>query len=519
MTTHAPSLAPAPAGPAVAGYRLDELIGIGASANVYAGVLDVGGGVAGLPGSDPVAVKLCLPREPIAVRGDVAPGAGPVDGGFGREAECRALALRPIAPMPRLLDLATTDQGELVLVMTFCRGRPVRPSAPHATRPALDAGDLARLVRELHEAGVAHGSLDPGAVLVDDQGVASLVGFRAARFAGDAGFAAAVSADLRAVEALTRGRPAVVGFSTARAAVPGRGSSRLAGGPERLFSNTGGVREADDSATSGGVVASSAGAVDSRAGDDSLIDAWRWTDDTVDEPGRELAFLETLEPAVLAIRESGAALRGLVRTRSAGAMAPRRRRLLVAGGALVVAAAVAGCLMIPSGGSSTDDRAAASAAERTAPAAPEEGSVEAGAGAGMGADTAAAAGAADNGEADRAAIRSDDPLRAMPALLELRRECLRTGEPNCLDSVDQWNASALVADQELARGSGPPDDPLASVSDISLVERIGATALLSGVAGEGSDGGGETTKPVSLLVMRGETGWRLRSYRIGQGPD
>jgi hypothetical protein len=134
---------------------------------------------------------------------------------------------------------------------------------------------------------------------------------------------------------------------------------------------------------------------------------------------------------------------------------------------------------------------------------------------GVGSTAAAGEGGAtlDSGIAEEV-TRSDDPVRAVSALLELRRDCLRSGAPKCLDAVDQWNAPALLGDQDIVRGSGPTDDPLAAVTDITLVERIGATALLRGTTGDTS--APETTKPVSLLVMRGETGWRLRSYRVGQ---
>ncbi|MFB2599726.1 hypothetical protein ACEXQE_18210 [Herbiconiux sp. P17] len=526
MTTRSPSPRLSSLGPAVAGYRLDELIGIGVSANVYAGVLDVGGGVPEAGASDPVAVKLCL-TSGDAARGD-PPGGGRPDRGFGREAECRALALRPISAMPRLVDLATTERGELLLVMTLCRGRPVLSSTPGARSETVDAGELSRLVRELHEAGVAHGGLDPGAVLVHDDGSHALVGFRSARLAGDAGFAAAVGADLRAVAALARGRPVSVAFSgqspvgavrVPRGAVEPRigALEPRAGGVEPQVGGAGSRVDGVEPRVAG--ADSRADAPDASSAADALIDAWQWTDDAAEEPGRELAFLETLEPAVLAIRESGVALRGLVRSRSAGAMAPRRRRILAAGGALVVGAVVAGCLLLPSGGSNaavsgdaaatstSADSAAAAAAAASSPGATTS---DAGAGAGDG------DGDADGDEPARAAVLADDPLGAVSGLLELRRACLRTGEPKCLDAVDQWNAPALLADQDLMRVSAPPDDPLASVTGIALVERVGATALLRGTTAD-SDAP-ETTKPVSLLVMRGETGWRLRSYRVGQGP-
>jgi hypothetical protein len=471
----------------VCGYRLRELLSVGESANVYAGSLDAGvssslGAGAGAASvakgrsgafGDVVTVKVCLDVE--------APGSD--SEGCARDRECRALALRPIARMPRLLDVGTTERGELVLVMTPCPGVPLHSTGAQWEGLRLDGGALENLVTTLHEAGVAHGGLDPGAVLIDDDGSPSLVGFGSARFAGERGFDAAVGADLRALASLVR-RPTA-----------GQALTRpfFVGDPTSL-------RDDD--------------------GEDA---AWRWNDGLDEEaPAGQLAFLDTLEPAVLAIRESGAALRGLVHTRSAVALGSRRRRLLAMGGGLVVAATVVGCLVIPSGSPSTPDARPAGAPEPAAgaissvaplagtPPATRESSGQEGAVATAGSPGATAAlDVADD-------IRSDGVIRATAALLAARRVCLATQAAGCLDGVDQWNSPAMLADRELSRANAETDDPIATATAPVLVERIGATALLTAtIGGGGSVDGAE--KPVSLLVMRNETGWRLRSYRVGPG--
>jgi hypothetical protein len=117
-----------------------------------------------------------------------------------------------------------------------------------------------------------------------------------------------------------------------------------------------------------------------------------------------------------------------------------------------------------------------------------------------------------------AALRSDDPVAAVAALLATRGVCLARHDASCLDSVDQWGSPAFVADRELARPSGTQSssgDPLASVGEIELVQRFGAAALLRGAITVGGDAAGTTKKPVSLLVMRSETGWRIRAYDSG----
>ena len=151
------------------------------------------------------------------------------------------------------------------------------------------------------------------------------------------------------------------------------------------------------------------------------------------------------------------------------------------------------------------------------------------------------------GEGARAAaIVGDDPIAAASALVEARQGCIRSMSIVCLDSVAQQGSVAMDDDVALIRalqaGAEPPAASALGATDMphsasvvapseqtapsehtpsgeqtpsggalfELVERLGATALVeirstdSAVTGE--------TATASLLLMKGEAGWRIRSY-------
>ena len=109
---------------------------------------------------------------------------------------------------------------------------------------------------------------------------------------------------------------------------------------------------------------------------------------------------------------------------------------------------------------------------------------------------------------DNAAIAGDDPLRAARVLLAKRDVCLAAASPGptCLAEVDQGGSAAEEADRhriEASNGVGASAVPLADF-DIRLVQLLGGTAILS-VSPPGED-----VAALSLLLVRGEEGWRLR---------
>ncbi|MDQ1582161.1 MAG: hypothetical protein QOF36_215, partial [Microbacteriaceae bacterium] len=116
-----------------------------------------------------------------------------------------------------------------------------------------------------------------------------------------------------------------------------------------------------------------------------------------------------------------------------------------------------------------------------------------------------------------APILSDDPVVATGALLEERRRCLSTASLACLEGTDQLGSALLDADQSaVARSRGGTTaaaEPDYASYQASLIERTGNSALI-GLAPPGTGGGvtpaPENSKPASVLVIKGEAGWRLR---------
>jgi len=116
-------------------------------------------------------------------------------------------------------------------------------------------------------------------------------------------------------------------------------------------------------------------------------------------------------------------------------------------------------------------------------------------------------------------IIGDDPVAALTALLELRATCLRDLSVLCLDAVLEPGSSALDADAAMIRrlqdGGELQDALLLEPVAPTLVERLGDSALVSLGATEKDAGNSE---PASVLLMKGEAGWRIRGYVAGAGP-
>lgn len=121
------------------------------------------------------------------------------------------------------------------------------------------------------------------------------------------------------------------------------------------------------------------------------------------------------------------------------------------------------------------------------------------------------------------AVAGDDPVAASLALLERREGCLASLSVLCLDDVDQAGSAAWESDSHLIRKAQESEDsatrsppPAASWEgrSASLVERIGNSALVAVAPPEqGTAGTGEV--PVSVLLIRGVEGWRIRDVFIG----
>ncbi|WP_166788070.1 protein kinase domain-containing protein [Cryobacterium glaciale] len=111
---------------------------------------------------------------------------------------------------------------------------------------------------------------------------------------------------------------------------------------------------------------------------------------------------------------------------------------------------------------------------------------------------------------NQTAIAGDDPVAAVVALLARRASCLAAASLVCLVDVDQTGSSLLALDSYDARDrqQGGSGGDLADyvIFVPSLAERIGDLAVVALTPPPGE----EKSQPASVLVVKGEGGWRLR---------
>jgi len=111
---------------------------------------------------------------------------------------------------------------------------------------------------------------------------------------------------------------------------------------------------------------------------------------------------------------------------------------------------------------------------------------------------------------DSAAIAGDDPVAAVVALLAGRAACLAAASLVCLVGVDQTGSAVLALDSYDARqrqqGGSVPHLPNYVGYLPTLAERTGNLAVVALAPGAGN----KKSQPASVLVVKGEGGWRLR---------
>lgn len=116
---------------------------------------------------------------------------------------------------------------------------------------------------------------------------------------------------------------------------------------------------------------------------------------------------------------------------------------------------------------------------------------------------------------DVAAASSPDPDVAAPALLRLRASCLRRADVGCLGGVDEAGSAVEDADRSAVASDAAAalDDTALHVADaLGPAQRLGDSALI-GLRPEvepGSETSAPGRRPASLLIVRGEAGWRIR---------
>ncbi len=123
---------------------------------------------------------------------------------------------------------------------------------------------------------------------------------------------------------------------------------------------------------------------------------------------------------------------------------------------------------------------------------------------------------ADSDAAAASVLDGDDPVAAASALVTARERCLAELSILCLDQVFQPGSAAMEHDRAAIRAIQSGGEATSAAwqhsSDVAawvVVERLGGTALVR----LGAD-----NTAASLLLMKGEAGWRVREY-LATSPD
>ncbi|CAN5160316.1 hypothetical protein BH09ACT5_BH09ACT5_09050 [soil metagenome] len=390
-------------------------------------------------------------------------------------AEIEALTRAAGEHVVRVLDLESAG-GSPALVLERCAAGSLARLL--GDRPRLDAGEavtilapVATTLGRMHSAGVAHGSIGPGAVLFDAAGTPQLVGYgRAVLFEP--------LLPLASLESEQAALADVLAFASLAAGIlEGAGATALA-------------HRARTEAAPGVWLNSFADALFDlaeplpvdvqrrRAPEAPLLPArviTAWSPAVLEEPassGHESVWRGWARPA--AWQEWLRGLRTSLRT---------VRRPVWAIAAASVAALVVAVLAVPPSGSSTV------AAPSSAPSAPP------------------LAAAAQEGDGP---VAGDDPVAAVIVLLRVRATCIRELSVECFGDVDQRDSSALRSDreavQEILAGGEAGGLPVVEPEEVVLTQRLGDSALVSL---------GPNSEPASVLLVKGEAGWRIRDYVTG----
>ena len=436
----------------------------------------------------------------------------------GWEAALRECAALERARGEHVVDLLDLDADEESIRLVFERLPRGDLAELLRVRARLDAGEAVTLLApialtllRLHAAGIAHGTLNARTVLFRDDGSPTLIGFSGAELFE----AGAPEVVLEQVEAVRRDRLAARVLS---ATVLGRvddGRARAARElnddvercdeelilpllASRLFDVAAAVPvrftaeepEMDAAASAPRVVPVGQALVEFEG-----LPSGRG-------PSRIAAGLGRLVPEPVLQRVLDAVERSPVAPvardaaetvrRRWGSWTPSRRRVVLAVGA---AALTAGALtaVVPLGASTGTTSSAIAASGATRP-------------------TGSASASSDQLAADPA-LTGDDPLTAARALVTARERCLSSLSVICLDRVDESGSGALKDDRGAIRAAqqgGELPDPLESAGPGApvLIERLGDSALVR--LGEAAS--------ASLLLVKGEAGWRIRDVIAAGGP-
>ncbi|RIJ55625.1 serine/threonine protein kinase [Clavibacter phaseoli] len=499
-------------GSVVAGYRLVRLIGRGARCEVHLARPRRSADPASGP-ADNVAVKIVPATE--RSRG---------------EAEIVALQAVRSDHVVALRDVATLADGSLCIVQSL--GRRGTASALIGRRGSITPGETVTLVAsvlrglgDLHEAGIAHGAVDLTHVVLDATGRPLLGGLGSARvIAGGAGADGLpgtdpVGQDLGRVSRIVQ---ALLDPADARGrASEDRWDEWLALLDSAIHGET--DLTAHDLADRLLDVADAAPLADAGASPRSC------DDDRILSPGAALGDVDPRPRDARDARTDGT--RRLMRPSARGRRGGHRRHRAVgdrradgarswgrAVGARVTselaavrprvwALGASALLLLLAGAVTVPLLTGPARGETVAPTSAPTPSASASASGDDAPSTAP--------DPDVEAAASPDPDVAAPALLRLRASCLHRADVGCLGGVDEAGSAVEDADRSAVASDAASalDDAALHVADaLGPAQRLGDSALI-GLRPE-VEPGSETPAPgrrtASLLIVRGEAGWRIR---------
>lgn len=445
------------------GYRLLRKLGEGHRAEIFLGLAD---------GEPHAALKVYRPTCTVADRGVELEA-------LTRAAHAHVLHVRDAGANSLILE--RLELGTLAQLL--------------AARSMLSAGEAVTILAPLgsaldamHASGVTHGSLTPSTVLFRATGAPVFAGFGKARL-HEVGSTPAALAEL----------PDVVADRASFARLATRILTIV------TADRTRGIIEWLDSHEHGGFADDIGEELGERLFDLADAQSVRFERDDLPSdssvPGRVLRVAETAAVArqtgmpdwlgdVVSESLDGSPLAALT-ARLTRHIRDVRRRVWIIAGAVAVALAVA-LVAVPANGERHVAPGVTEVAPSESPVVVED-----------------------------SALTADDPVGAVVALLELRQRCIRDLSVLCLDGVDQAGSVAMADDVALVRSlqsdaEQQAMDALADLAAGELVERLGDSALVRLVPALSSDDGDSAhapeTQPASLLLMKGEAGWRIRSY-------
>ncbi|CAN5376333.1 hypothetical protein BH11ACT5_BH11ACT5_28300 [soil metagenome] len=369
-------------------------------------------------------------------------------------AEVEALSRATGEHVVRVLDVTSTPDGAPALILSrHAAGSLARLLGD---RGQLEAGEvitilapLANALARMHSAGVAHGGIGPGAILFDASGSPALACFGQAALFTPGLHAAGLDAEQSVLAA-------VLAFGALAATLlEGAGAAAFA-------------QRARTEAAPGAWLGAFAESLFDLA-EPLPVDLRPRTEvDYVPFPAR---VIPASPPMAAAVAPAPPRKEFMARARSA--LGGVRRPVWVVAGASLVALVIA-FVAVPQESTTATIRPSAT---------PVEPALETG------------------------PVTADDPVAAALVLLETRDRCIRDLSVECLDDVSQRDSSALVADRELL-AAVIDGDAAAVVIDVDaalvrLVQRLGDSALVSL---------GPKSEPASVLLVKGEAGWRIRDY-------